>query len=121
LNILAVDDDKEVLTSLCKSLSRVGHKCNLFSNATDALETYKKKNIDVVITDIQMPVMNGVEFISLLFNIDKNVRIIVITVLEDFELIGNELKNRIIAYYDKPVNFYNLIDKLDEIEKRIKT
>jgi two-component system response regulator YesN len=121
LNILAVDDDREVLTSLCKSLSRVGHKCNLFNNAIDALELYKTKQVDVVITDIQMPDMNGIEFISLLYKHNKDVKIIIITVLEDFELIENEIKNRVIAYYDKPVNFYNLINTLDEIENEMES
>ena len=116
LNILTVDDDREVLGALSKSLTRVGHNVTYFENARDALEYYKKNRFDVVITDIQMPEMNGVEFITKLHSYDKNVKILVITVLEDFEFVGSRIKENVYAYFDKPINFFGLIETLEKIE-----
>lgn len=116
LNILTVDDDREVLNALSKSLTRVGHNVAFFENASDAFEFYKKNKFDVVITDIQMPGMNGVEFITKLHSYDKNVKILVITVLEDFEFVGNRVKESVYAYFDKPINFFGLIETLEKIE-----
>jgi two-component system response regulator YesN len=120
LDILIVDDDVEILESLKKSLERIGYNCQIINNAEDALKIYKKRKFDVVLTDIQLPEMNGVELIQHLYHYNKNVKIIVITVLQDFELIGNEAVKNIYGYFDKPINFFSLAEKLEKIELKVK-
>ena len=116
LDILIVDDDVEILESLKKSLERVGYKCRVINNAEDALKIYKMGKFDVVLTDIQLPEMDGMELIQHLYHYNKDVKIIVITVLQDFELIGSNIINNIYGYFDKPINFFKLIEKLEIIE-----
>lgn len=120
LDILIVDDDIEILESLKKGLERVGFSCRILSSAEKALREYKRDRFDVVITDIQMPEMDGVEFIQHLYHYDKDVKIIVVTVLQDFELIGNKIIDNVYAYFDKPINFFKLVEKLEEIECGVK-
>ena len=116
LDILIVDDDIEILESLKKSLERVGYKCSVINNAEEALKIYKTGKFDVVLTDIQLPEMDGVELIQHLYHFNKDVKIIVITVLQDFELIGSSIISNIYGYFDKPINFFKLIEKLENIE-----
>lgn len=120
LNILIIDDDNEILESLKKSLERIGHKCTIVNNAIKALKIYKNNDFDVVLTDIQMPGMDGVELVRNLYHYDKDVVVIVITVLQDFELVGNKILDNVYAYFDKPINFFNLAEKLEEIEYGVK-
>ena len=120
MDILIVDDDIGVLESLKKGLERVGNKCKAVSTAEKALKAYKKGKFDVVLTDIQLPGMDGIELIRHLYHYNKDVRIIVITVLQDFELIGSNIINNIHGYFDKPINFFKLIEKLENIEDKVK-
>lgn len=116
LNILIVDDDIEVVTTLKKGLERVGYKCKGVSSGGSALRTYKKEKFDVVLTDIQMPEMDGVELIKNLYQYNKNVIVIVITVLQDFEIIGKKYLENVYAYFDKPINFFKLVEEIEKIE-----
>ncbi len=120
LNILIIDDDTEILESLKKGLERIGHKCTIVNSAVKALKIYKNNDFDVVLTDIQMPKMDGVELIQNLYQYDKEVKVIVITVIQDFEFVGSKILDNVYAYFDKPINLFNLIEKLEEIENGIK-
>jgi len=60
LNVLVVDDNdciREVLTAL---LSREGHRCESAANGREAMEKVAQGHFDVVITDVNMPVMDGI-------------------------------------------------------------
>ena len=119
LDILIVDDDIEVVETLKKGLERVGYKCRGVSNGERALKVYKKEKFDVVLTDIQMANMDGVELIKHLYQYDKNVAIIIITVLQDFEIIGRKYLQNVYAYFDKPINFFKLIEQIEKIEDKL--
>ncbi len=61
MNILVVDDEQSYGSLLGRALRRLGHKPIVASHPVDALEVFRDKQIDAVITDIDMPVMTGVE------------------------------------------------------------
>ena len=85
MNILVVDDDKIILKILEKFLLKLGHNFTLCCNGKDALENYhlKEKKFDVVITDIDMPEMDGIELAKRIYDIDKNSKIIFISANSD--------------------------------------
>ena len=57
--ILVVEDDANLRSALCGTLDLAGYDTQTADNGTAALEILKSKNIDMVITDIQMPGMDG--------------------------------------------------------------
>jgi signal transduction histidine kinase/CheY-like chemotaxis protein len=61
LRIVVVDDDGEVLTPLCSYLERCGYQVVSASNAFDGLKTIETSPPDIVLTDIGMPGMDGIE------------------------------------------------------------
>ena len=63
--------------------------------------------------------MDGVELIKNLYQYDKNVIIIIITVLQDFEVIGKKYLDNVYAYFDKPINFFKLVEQIEKIEKSL--
>jgi len=67
-HILIVDDDLAILDLFQKAMQVAGHKCTVTSNGKTALETLTRTSIDLVITDINMPEMNGIELASEILN-----------------------------------------------------
>ncbi len=74
--ILVVDDDKHIVAILRELLSIDGHEVITAYNAFDALELVKQNALNLVITDVLMPDMDGIELICQIRNFDKNLRIV---------------------------------------------
>src|SRR5512147_1383094 len=62
--LLVVDDEIDVMTSLCNILSEVGYDVVGFTRGHDALETLQKQPFDVLLADFDMPEMNGLELLQ---------------------------------------------------------
>jgi len=77
--ILLVDDDSIVLDTLAQILDGAGYDVRAFGSAPEALDSYRMQRSDVVITDIIMPEMDGIEFIQRLRQVDPTARIIAIS------------------------------------------
>lgn len=63
-NILLVDDEYEIIDINKRYLCQAGYEVKIAHNGKEALEQFKKQKIDLIITDIMMPEMDGYDFIS---------------------------------------------------------
>jgi CheY-like chemotaxis protein len=77
-SILIVDDDESDLL-LLQSILRDEHELHVARNGEEALKSYLHHDIDVVVTDIQMPRGDGIELITALRGLDPNVAIVAIS------------------------------------------
>lgn len=77
--ILLIDDEPDVLDSVGKVLERAGHEVHTCSDAADGLKIMEKSRVDIVITDLIMPNMNGVEVIKFIRNSYEKTKIIAIS------------------------------------------
>lgn len=77
--ILIVDDEEEIRNSLSRHFEFDGYEIETASNGVKALEILEKKRVEVVITDIMMPEMNGVELLKQIRNDYPMTHAIVIT------------------------------------------
>jgi CheY-like chemotaxis protein len=64
VKIVIVDDEDSIASLLSRVLSSVGHICEVASNGMEALEYINSEKFDLIITDISMPVMDGIELIK---------------------------------------------------------
>jgi CheY-like chemotaxis protein len=78
-NILVVDDEIDVRDAIKRVLDRAGYSVRVIDNAAGALEDLRQSPTDVVITDIIMPKINGVEAIDMIRSEFPGVRIIAIS------------------------------------------
>jgi CheY-like chemotaxis protein len=78
-NILVVDDEVEVGTAIRRVLERAGHIVSVANNATAGLNVVAQQAPDVVITDIIMPKVHGVELIKILRERFPRIRVIAIS------------------------------------------
>ncbi len=62
MRILAVEDEPEYLEMLKDVMSSIGHTITIAQNGSEALELLDNEKIDVVVSDVRMPTMNGIEF-----------------------------------------------------------
>ena len=66
MRLIAVDDDAVVLKLTQRQLGRVGLECDICQNAEELMERLRKREYDLLLTDIKMPGMNGYELLDLL-------------------------------------------------------
>ena len=78
-SILLMEDDDQLRTMLRLLLTRSGHQVWAAANGTGACELYQQQGFDLVITDLVMPDVEGLEMIMDLRRINQNVRIIAIS------------------------------------------
>jgi DNA-binding response OmpR family regulator len=71
-NILLVDDDEDLINLYEAFLKYDGYKVYAFTDPVDALSSFRKDVYDLVLLDLKMPKMNGVELFHELQNIDPN-------------------------------------------------
>jgi two-component system, response regulator YesN len=89
------------------------------SNGSEALEIIKKTEIDVVITDMRMPIMDGVELAMRCHAEFPHIKVIVLSGYSDFEYVKNSMKQGVKDYLLKPVAPDELVETLRKIRKEV--
>ena len=72
MNILLIDDDPGCLKSLASVLEAARHTCRTFTVPEEALDAYRQEAFDAVITDLWMPVMNGIQVLQQIQSLDPD-------------------------------------------------
>lgn len=114
LNILIVEDESTFLNSMSFMLSRVFGKVFKAINGEEALKLYleKKKDIDLILTDLRMPSMNGFELINEIKKIEKNLPIYVIS--GDINLKEQTNSLGIKNFFNKPLILPDLVNRIEK-------
>lgn len=91
-------------------------------NGKTALEKIQKLNPDIVLTDIKMPIMDGLELIKETTSFNNNIKFVVLSGYNDFETVKSAMKLGAVDYIFKlDINPDDLLKILDEIEINIKS
>jgi len=101
--LLIVDDEPRLAESLKFIFENKGFRVQTSSNGLEAIETFKKSPVKVIITDIQMPKMNGFDFMAEVKKIDPFVQLIFLTGHGDMENVKKAFKNTAFEFFQKPV------------------
>jgi len=78
-SVLVVDDDDDWRAMIADVLAEAGFLVTTADDGRAAVESWQRARAQVVVTDVQMPVMNGCELLATLQSIDRNVAVIVLT------------------------------------------
>lgn len=112
LNVLFVDDEKDIRNSIKIFFDKFVKNFYLANNGLEGLKIFKEKEIDVVITDIVMPKMDGSEMIKEIKKINPNIFIIIISATDDNTIDEN-------TTYDLKIKKPFLFEDIKEIVKSI--
>lgn len=102
--ILLIEDEKDVRESYEDMLSLLGYETGMAENGKDGLEKLKKDKYDIVLTDLNMPVMNGLETLRRIKKKDADIEVIVITGFATIENAIGAMKQGAFDYITKPVS-----------------
>jgi len=118
-SVLVVDDDESFATALGRIIKELGHSPTRAVDGQDGLIKFQDGDYDLVIADLKMPRMGGVEFIRELKRINKDVVVMVITGYSDLTSAVETLTLGAYDYIEKPVSIEKFRAALDRgFEKR---
>jgi len=109
--ILVVDDEEIIRDSLCYILEKEGYDVDKAENGKIAYDKMIANHFDLVITDIEMPVMRGTELLEKIKTLNVQTSVIVITAFGSLETAITALRNGASDYILKPVEFDELLIK----------
>jgi len=109
-NILVVDDEQIVLKSCERVLKPEGYEVDTATSGNEALALLEKNKYDLIVTDIKMPEMDGLEFMRRVRVKNPDINIVVITGHPSQESIKEALSLRIIDYLPKPFSPAHLVE-----------
>ena len=122
--VLLVDDEEEAIEAIRLKLEweTLGFEViGSANNGVKALELVERLQPDVVITDIKMPYMDGLELARALNEDYQNIHIIIFTGFDEFEYAKEAIKIGISDYLLKPVTSVSLLDTLKPFIWRLKS
>ena len=114
LSILVVDDDMIICQLLTRHLSLLGHVVDAASNGIEALSAIDKKRYDIVVTDLQMPGMDGHELLIRLRQDQPLIRAIVMTSYVNMESVMSCLREGAFSFVTKPLGNCSEMDRCIE-------
>jgi two-component system, OmpR family, response regulator VanR len=103
IKILYVEDDEIARENGIEYLENYFELIYDASDAIKALQLYEKYKPDIIITDIQMPKLNGLEFVKRIRQKDKKTQIIIITAFCDRDYLFKAIELQLVKYLVKPV------------------
>ncbi|MDR2940145.1 MAG: response regulator [Clostridiales bacterium] len=117
-SVLVVEDEKLQAKNIAKNIELVNSNFKVIgieSNGEDALNFIKQQTPNVIFTDIQMPVMNGIELVKQIYQYNNYIKCIVLSGHDDFKYAKSAIDYGVFSYLLKPVNR----DELSNILKRL--
>ncbi len=120
LSVLYVEDSPDVRRETVEILVQFFDRVEEASNGEEGLEKFKRENFDIVITDINMPRMNGIDMIKSIKEIDRRVPIIVITAFDDLKYLMECIKIGVYGYILKPIDMDQLIESLYRVVEKLR-
>jgi len=112
--VLILDDDRAVLNSLMVMLKQAGRfEVELLSDSTQAFAVLASGNFDLVLLDMDMPVVTGLDVLRHVRRNHPNVEVVVVTGVEDVQLAVESMKLGAYDYLCKPVESSRLVTCID--------
>jgi DNA-binding NtrC family response regulator len=119
--ILVVDDEEVLRKVIHKILTKEGYDVHLASSGTEALEILSKKEIDLVITDVKMPEMDGFDLLEQMKKNYPKLGIIVMTAFGDAYTVRDALMLGADEYITKPFKSYEIVMVVERAYWRIQS
>lgn len=117
--ILIVDDEKDIRDVLAVALADIGYDVFTAENGQTALSLFRREHPSIVMTDIKMPVMDGIELLRRIKQENRDTEVIMVTGHGDMDLAIKSLKNDAVDFITKPINVDILEIALKKVEEKI--
>ncbi|TYS37516.1 response regulator [Bacillus swezeyi] len=112
--ILIVDDQYGIRVLLNEVFNKEGYKTFQAANGIQALDIVKKQHPDLVLLDMKIPGMDGIEILKRMKVIDEEIRVIIMTAYGELDMIQESKELGALTHFAKPFD-------IDEIREAVKT
>ncbi len=112
LSVLYVEDEDTVREELSHYLRRRCPKLTVASNGQEGLELFKANRFDVVVTDIKMPIMDGLDMAKTIKSIQEEVPVIIVTAYNEVDYFLRAIEVGVDRYVKKPIDPAELIQAI---------
>lgn len=119
LKLLYVEDETEAREGLYKYLKRRVGKIYAAADGVEGLALYKEHKPDILLTDLYMPNMDGLELVTNIRKLNSNCHVIIISAVSDVDVIVKSVDTGINKYIMKPVDPNELFAALSEAAEKI--
>ena len=120
LRLLIVDDEVDICDFVKNFFADRNFDVIVAYDGKEALERVKSDNPDIILLDIKMPVMDGIETLKEIRKIDKDKKVIMVTAIEDGEKAEEAKKHGVVEYITKPLLLEQLERTVFTIAEQIK-
>ncbi len=119
IKLLYVEDDEAIREALSVMLKRVVGKLYTAEDGSKGVELFREVEPDIVVSDIRMPVMDGIEMVKRIKDIDPKVPVIFTTAFGDSEYLKEAIDMGVQGYLIKPIEKRKLMEKLEFVADAI--
>jgi YesN/AraC family two-component response regulator len=117
LKVLLVDDEIEFVSTLSKRLKLRGFDSEYATSGEEALICVRDNDYDIVILDINMPGIRGVELIEKMETYKKDMKFILVTGYGDSHEVSTDIREKSSGLLVKPIDIKVLIEKMKEVSE----
>ena len=114
VSLLYVEDDRMLQQETAQLLKNFFEKIDLAQNGEEGLELFEPGKYDIIITDIDMPKLNGVEMVKAIRRKDRHQMIIVISAHDEPHYLIDLINAGVQRFLSKPIDLTELISILNE-------
>ncbi|MGE0320808.1 MAG: sigma-54-dependent transcriptional regulator [Polyangiaceae bacterium] len=116
--ILVVDDEANARTALAELLKEEGYSVETAADGFKALSKFEEGHPDLVLTDLKMPGMDGVELLQKVRHADPDVEVVVMTAFGAVDTAVQAMRSGATDYLTKPLNMDELVLVLERALER---
>lgn len=120
ISILILDDEPIVTKRLKPSLEKKGFEVETFTKSIDALTRFREKNFDIVITDLKMEGIDGMEFLTEVKEIKPETEVIVITGFATMATAKESFQKGVLDFLAKPFKLSEIHAAVEKAVNKIK-
>ena len=117
-HIFFVDDESKVCKAVSRTLEQLGSKVSCFACAADCLEQLRSQTCDLLITDVKMPEMDGIELLAEAKRTVPWLQVLVITGYGDIPMAVRALKAGASNFIEKPLDRQSFLSVVEFLLKR---
>ncbi|KTE93532.1 response regulator [Desulfitobacterium hafniense] len=114
-NILVVDDQMGVRRLLFETFKEEGHLVKMAENGNEALRVLEGYKPDLIIMDMKMPEMNGIDTLKEIRTFNQDVQVIMMTAYGDAQTMERAQEQGVMHYISKPFDLFELRDVVRDL------
>lgn len=108
LSVLILDDEQNIADKVAKFLANHGYHAKAAYNPNQAFDVFKNEYVDILISDVMMPEMNGLDLLKKVKSLYPHIEVIMISAHGDMDMVIEAMHNGAVDFIKKPFGFLDI-------------